>query len=288
MKRLCLILSLTFGTLFLQTNTIYASNFLAESVNQGNIDMVLQDIRAYYASTFIPGEVANIDDAMDSISYLMTRLLEYPVSSTCTPGTISGMRPIPSGNETILNVTWKNGNSQTYFGAAIDLVNLDRRLDIKNQPEVRVSVSNYIDKKFFAFNGICANGQSSYYIIIIEKDLDFKSLTGGKQGGEGINPTASNRTALLTHDNLSVFPNPMISNTSATLEFSIPKLQKASIRLIEASSGKLASVLIADRLFSPGNYRESVSLSGLPAGIYFLVLKTKEDQVMQKFVIVSN
>lgn len=309
MKRLRFAFYITIGLIFLQTSVSQAKNFERQGVTLSNINTVLLDIREYYITnpTFQGGGVAPVDQAMDSITYLMARLFETNISSSCRQGQILDMRAVPDllTNGYKFEIDWdQSGNGHTYLGVALDLVSLLRNIDIKSTANISIRLPNYVDKKFYVFNSICTDGQSSFSIIIIEKDMDFDNSTfndfitgeGGEEEGEEIEdlsgqvtPRAGATSATqVLQTKLSVYPNPVMNTATSTLAFSIPALQTVSVSLIEASSGKQAKVFFADRLFRPGDYQESILLDRLAPGVYYLVLQTGEDLLVERLLLLAG
>ncbi len=269
-------------------------NFEAKNITQDSLSSLENQIRDYYNTELNEyTDILDVEDAIDEIIDLMNLLFIIPVDDSCYEGKIEDIFVGSSGGNS-LDVVWEEGdNVDAYFGAYIDLrLNRIRPFSYNQSRQsnsVGVEVPDYIDKKFFAFNGRCGmDVQSSYYIIIIEKDLDFNFMANSgnnpeSEEGESVPSGGSGASAVALPAQLSVFPNPL-SRDICRLEFSLDKKQQVSAYIVN-SSGKLVHSILSDQLFERGTYRYDLNLERLGPGMYFIILECDAGYKVEKLVL---
>jgi len=77
------------------------------------------------------------------------------------------------------------------------------------------------------------------------------------------------------------YPNPFTDRT--TVQFSVPEGGHASLRVYDVTGREVA--VLADGLLSAGKYRKSFTATGLPAGMYFCILRVNGTQRSAKLLL---
>lgn len=286
--------------LLFNTNQVSGGNYVKESVTVDNLRETLQEIRLYYEATFSAGQAADINMAMAAIEAMFIPLFTtHPFSATCTPGPFQNISFYPSTNPNSggydFVVEWENSlsTSTNYYAAFLDLVNLSvSGQSTSALSNVVLELPSFIDKKLYIFNGRCVNEQSSYFIIIVEKDLDFSSLGGTfgslpNGGGPGQEDPPSTSTPPsnphILQTDISVFPNPSV-HAPVNIEFNLPVPQTISLELYHAQTGVLMQTIFSQQYFNKGFHSERVSLANLPAGIYYLRMRSRDQELVERLV----
>jgi subtilisin family serine protease len=81
---------------------------------------------------------------------------------------------------------------------------------------------------------------------------------------------------------LSNYPNPF--NPSTTINFSLPKESKVSLKIYDVL-GKLIETVIENEVKSPGNYQVTFNSNNLPSGVYFYTLTSGDFMQTRKMIL---
>ena len=79
------------------------------------------------------------------------------------------------------------------------------------------------------------------------------------------------------------YPNPF--NGSTRVFFSIPNDSKVKLEILDLRGHAISTEI--NKLFKQGNYEHSIDMNGLPSGIYFYRLSTKNTQICKKLAYVK-
>ncbi len=79
------------------------------------------------------------------------------------------------------------------------------------------------------------------------------------------------------------YPNPF--NPSTTIEYSVPVRSKVTIRVFDILGNEIS--LLVDAEHSPGSYKVNFNASGIPNGVYFYTMSTKEFTATKKLIILK-
>lgn len=80
------------------------------------------------------------------------------------------------------------------------------------------------------------------------------------------------------------FPNPVLSNGSATIQYDVSRTQVVQLKLYDVLGNELQTVVHETQ--TPGNYRVRVNFAGLPAGVYFYQMEMGNARQVRKLVVV--
>lgn len=99
-------------------------------------------------------------------------------------------------------------------------------------------------------------------------------------------PNEDNNSIIMKHDSehLKVYPNP--GNNKIQIEFKLYKLSPASITLY-SSKGQLVDTIVNKKEFEEGTYHETLSTENLAKGVYHVVLRLSNDEIIKQHVLIK-
>lgn len=90
---------------------------------------------------------------------------------------------------------------------------------------------------------------------------------------------------LREENNLTVYPNPAI--TDVQINYILPRTDNISLS-IQNLKGQTISSLMDDQLVERGTYQEDYQIDNLPAGIYLVLLETRQEKITKKLVVMGR
>ena len=232
---------------------------------------------------------------MTQIEQLFNTLLSTPISEQCDPGDLrfTGYTRNTSDNDgatqdsTTVNFRWHNSHFSCleFFGAYLNIETFETDSSAYTEPGASLRVPGWHSHTLFAFNSRCQGFQSSYYIIIVDRDLNFSDmpeddhLTEDLPGEEPIFRMDDSDKNIITN----VFPNPVF-NTSFQVELQLDTPQDISIYLFDLGTGKLHTNLLHSINLKKGLHLYQLDASNIPPGIYSLVLQTNQKIYSERLV----
>ncbi len=286
---LSIILSLSFvisaNAQCIETNRgLYCAN-----INSANFNTEWPTIRDYIDTLFYGLPPAN--DAIENVANRLNALFLFDdFKQDCSPGYIYKTAIEKTGTQSIVDLRWTNELEDVdYFHGLMRLSTGELLEDDKTDgfPGASYTVDGSTRLILYTLNARCENGQSGYYIIIIDRDLDFNEIPGGIEFQRSSNEEDQNQSLTDTQNSeLKLIPNP-IANTNAKVEFTLAEESISSLNLIEASTGKLVQSILSKQLLSAGKQTHIINTEGLAPGLYYVVLQTEKTRKVSKLVKVK-
>ena len=106
--------------------------------------------------------------------------------------------------------------------------------------------------------------------------LEFIASTTAVARGENFAPTSFTLA--------QNYPNPVLLNQSATIQYNVPRAQVVRLKLYDVLGNELKTVLHETQ--TPGSYRVRFDSAGLPAGVYFYKMEIGSERQVRKLVLV--
>lgn len=275
--------------------------FERKNFNENTKQAIYLDMNTFISqnSSYPPHTIRLIVQQLDSLLDILPTEIEAILN--CDAGSIIKSEDFPHPDSCTAIFSWPNPNSsiEEYFGYYLNLDEIHPtpidQVDSKSIPEVRLTVP-ITGKHLFAVNTRCQSTQSSYSIIIVEKD--FGILTGLAANDSNDSPfdiepqlffceevpnLPETRLAPSTKTTLSILPN-LIHHTDAQIHFELTKSLSTTIQVIDGRSGALVKTVLAAQIRDAGKHTELLSTVDLAAGMYYLLLQTDQEQIIQRFV----
>jgi hypothetical protein len=130
--------------------------------------------------------------------------------------------------------------------------------------------------------GFNANASGGALILV----LPAACIAGALRSVSQTNSAISSATAVISKTNsntLKCYPNPF--SQRFTVEFNLANNDAASIKLYDLMGKQL--MMISNAFFTKGSHEVNANVSGLPAGIYIVVLQTAKFKNAQKIVKIN-
>lgn len=258
-----------------------------------NQERLLTDIEAWYGDHFGEPNFYDVGDAMAMIRPFIANLPETPTfNEDCNQGKfLATGRTYSAPYEHSFRWERESDESSAYNSNVLDLRIEPKTTEI-NQSIIGGAQIQGEDPnigKLFAFNVTCPEtGQSSYYIIIIDRDIGIGAINDICYPAEvTLNPNSGGLVPMplpklqLSETKLSLFPNPTIDG-QVQVNLDLAKESLATLQIYAASSGKLMTSIFAQQKIEQGNYQHSISGDQLSAGLYYVVLQTEEKRIVKK------
>ena len=262
-------------------------NYYCPNLTLDNETIAFNEILDYYDHVF------NGDKLSEFTAELQQLFLELNLNTVddagCDRGHLirTGYDEFPNGNfglESQLNLRWNESSPlcQEYFNGYLDLRTLERWDTTLTEPGATFNLPGTSQWKLFILNARCSETQqSSYYIIIVDRDLNLNTLGNSDHGssiGDGFRLKKNENES-----NLLVYPNPLIG-TSGQTAFYLFKDQNISLYIINGSTGKLVKSIFSDFPFREGEHTQLIATEELVPGVYFIVLQTDSKRLVKKMI----
>jgi len=260
-------------------------------LNERNFYYELPTINKFIAGLSYYNNVSEQNDAINNLTTRMDFLfstdtmINHDAGNLIQTGLSSGI------NFTKIDLRWTNPlPNSSYFSSFMDLLTEEiypLTGQTSDQPGVHFSLPGTTEGYLFTLNARSSNGQGSYDIIIVDKDINFHSLASGGNSyiGNGNSSRASLQKEVDHFSQLKLFPNP-VDDSHFQINFHLSENENTSIKLIEASSGKLVKTILTTQTLSKGEHSISVE-NELAGGIYFIVLQTDTCRSVEKLVKIN-
>lgn len=175
-----------------------------------------------------------------------------------------------NGNQVILN--WKTASEINSYGYEIQksLQNLN---EWKSIGFVNGAGNSSVNQYYYFTESNVPPGQYNYRLKIIDLDGSYKF-------SDHININVSVPTELKLEQN---FPNPF--NPSTTINYSIEKNGFVSLKVFDALGTEVANLVNENKL--AGNYSINFNAENLADGIYFYSLKTGNNSLTRKMILIK-
>ncbi len=273
------------------------AQFIA-ALNTENVEDIVNKIDVRYSVNYGPHVTRN-----DILLYLQDLVDVKPTSSVeCQPGGDIKCTSCPIGPEEIMILRWNQlfFEADSSFGSYFDLDNGWIDAYLTTMPGLMFTHISDFKFKIFAFNGRCADIQSDYLIIIIDKDIDFNSLTSAVES-LSMDTIRYYGTMYLEIDDLevelaeettelstvaditmSVSPNP--THQDVNVQYQLGNDSALQLDILEPMTGKTVQSLLQLAHQAPGQYEYHITLSDLPKGMYLLRLRTETQTIIRKII----
>ena len=181
----------------------------------------------------------------------------------------------------------------SYFSGYMDLLSGETyplNGSIDDQPGVRFSVPETTRGYLFTLNVRSIGGQGSYNIIIVDRDINFDRLNPeddsylGDLGSNFLSRGAS-QNEVDSFSQLKLVPNP-VDDSNFQINFHLSENKNTSIKLFQASTGKLVKTILSEQYLTKGEYSMLVE-NELVAGIYFIVFQTGTQKRVEKLIKIN-
>jgi hypothetical protein len=116
--------------------------------------------------------------------------------------------------------------------------------------------------------------------IILLLSIVSLSFLGFSQGLAGINTGWGNTTSEEINTEVKIYPNP-VKGENVTVEFNKREIKEISLTNITGKEVLLRTYPFAEN-------KKQVQLNDIPNGIYFLKIKTTEDKIVTKKLMVAK
>ncbi|MFK8006357.1 MAG: T9SS type A sorting domain-containing protein [Saprospiraceae bacterium] len=177
-----------------------------------------------------------------------------------------------------------------YFSGYMDLLSgeiFPLEDPISTEPGVRFSVPETTRGNLFTLNVRHNDGQGSYDIIIVDRDINFSRLD--PRGNSYIGDLGNNhqfrgefQNKIDPFSQLKLVPNP-VDDSNFQIKFHLSENKNTSINLFHASSGKLVKTILSNQHLTKGDYSLLVE-NELIAGAYFIVFQTGTKKRVEKLI----
>lgn len=267
------------------------ANYYCTNLTEANASQVLSDIQLFYENnlggTNTISVMAEVNAMFQSFDLPSTDNLSCDRGELFITGSESWI-DFPNRGFTKLNFRWQDSSSDCidFYGGYLDLFTLANGASTIPSPGASFNVQESPRGKLLAMNARCADAQSAYFIIIIDRDLDLTSLPKpGEQGVSGGNNISQLRWQEddILETSLEVCPNP-IQDTPAKVEFQLEQEQFSSIYIVEGSTGKLIQTVLARQKLQQGRHHAFLDLHAFPPGVYYAILETDRKRLVKKLV----
>ena len=264
-------------------------NFYFTDVVAANKDEMLDCAGIFYERRFgSRSDLLPTAEAIDLMNSVISDLLQNEIEPSCNPGdpNFTGRSSCNSsldgnGSELVsVNFRWPESNTGAY-GKFIDFSTGEIGEDERNDPGLSFDVENCVDAKFFAMHSTCNSIGGAFYIIIVDKDLEFQHFPHGmpksvENEKKKIDPSSTSTPQI------RVYPNP-ISSDIARINVDLAETARFSATMYSGAN-KFIRTLSPAKVLEAGAYHFNFQLNDLVAGVYFLVTTVNGKRRVEKIV----
>lgn len=193
-------------------------------------------------------------------------------------GTMTFQR-IDGGNECIANRVVSNTNASGNFLASKTLnTTMNNPVEITTSATFKAGTSITLNTGFHAKNG------SSFLAAIKNCASSFTVPTANAYHLIATEISTEKILPSVEKKSLKIAPNPFVGNF--TIEYFLPKADKVSIQIVD-KHGRMVEMVKSQENANNGYHQLTMEVSHLPTGMYFVVLQTTDEVLVQRGVLLK-
>jgi len=269
----------------------------AMELTTDNFENIIDKVAGYYEDKLEGGDgYPTLDEAMDEFRlFLNDEITDPSYEPSCDPGPFwySGYttRPVDDILEYQLYFRWdkEGAPNSTYIAKVYNFQTGNDHFFSSDDPKgTFVKTQDHPIGKFVLLNTFCEDlGQSISYFIIIERDLNFIPVNDACRNQDEFLDSGGDELPIprlaISATALKVYPNPSLTSNIA-IDFDLPDDQNISIQLIAANSGIIVRNILEKEMLKAGSHSRMIESAHLATGLYYIVLQTEEERIVQKLI----
>ena len=244
-------------------------------VNQKTVQIGVYDAGSDSGSSFRSGNQPT--NPRENITMITTPPLAVN-GVVASMGTMTFQR-IDGGNECITDRTvTDNPATGNYLASETIITSTNNPVEVTSTATFKAGMSITLQNGFHAASG------SSFIASIENCAASLKASNISPNRVVMVEKNIERKVELEAEIALKIAPNPFVNTFN--IDYSLPKAGQISIHLLDAN-GLLLEKIIAGENRTEGYHQININASHLPAGMYFVLLKTAQKMVVQKGILLK-